>query len=125
MKNECGSDYAKCITLSAQENMKGGAGDKNARTIKGIVDIVLSGSTMNQLMYKKTICDDEVLVHCENYRAQVWDKYIEGAATELKAAELAAEDNMRQNCIKTTADCFRNSCAAQWSPESDATNYDL
>jgi hypothetical protein len=125
MKNECGSDYTKCITLSAQENMKGGAGDKNARTIKGVVDIVLSGSTMNQLMSKKTICDGEVLVHCENVRAQVWDKYIEGAATELKSAELAAEDNMRQNCIKTTADCFKNACAAQWNPESDATNYDM
>ena len=125
MQNECGDDYSKCITLSAQENMMGGAGEVKDRTIKGVVDIVLSGSTMNQLLSKKTICDDEVLVHCENYRAQVWDKYIIGAATELKVAELAAEDNMRQNCIKTTAECFRNSCAAQWDPKSDATNYDI
>lgn len=125
MQNECGDDYSKCITLSARENMMGGAGKVEDRTIKGVFDIVLSGSTMNQLLSKKTICDDEVLVHCENYRAQVWDKYIIGAATELKAAELAAEDNMRQNCIKTTAECFRNSCAAQWDPKSDAKNYDM
>ena len=125
MQNECGNDYSKCITLSAQENMMGGAGKIKDRTIKGVVDIVLSGSTMNQLLSKKTICDDEVLVHCENYRAQVWDKYIEGAATALKSAELNAEDDARQNCIKNVADCFRNSCAQQWNPESDAKNYDM
>lgn len=125
MQNECGNDYSKCITLSAQENMMGGAGKVKDRTIKGVVDIVLSGSTMNQLLSKKTICDDEVLVHCENYRAQVWDKYIEGAATALKSAELNAEDDARQNCIKNVADCFRNSCAQQWNPESDAKNYDM
>lgn len=125
MQNECGSDYSKCITLSAQENMMGGAGKVKDRTIKGVVDIVLSGSTMNQLLSKKTICDDEVLVHCENYRAQVWDKYIEGAATALKSAELNAEDDARQNCIKNVADCFRNSCAQQWNPESEAQNYDM
>ena len=125
MQNECGDDYSKCITLSAQENMMGGAGKVKDRTIKGVVDIVLSGSTMNQLLSKKTICDDEVLVHCENYRAQVWDKYIEGAATALKSAELNAEDDARQNCIKNVADCFHNSCAQQWNPESDAKNYDM
>ena len=125
MQNECGNDYSKCITLSAQENMMGGAGKVKDRTINGVVPIVLSGSTMNQLLSKKTICDDEVLVHCENYRAQVWDKYIEGAATALKSAELNAEDDARQNCIKNVADCFRNSCATQWNPESDAKNYDM
>lgn len=125
MQNECGDDYSNCITLSAQENMMGGAGKVKDRTIKGVVDIVLSGSTMNQLLSKKTICDDEVLVHCENYRAQVWDKYIEGAATALKSAELNAEDDARQNCIRNVADCFRNSCAQQWNPESDAKNYDM
>ncbi len=125
MKSECGDDYTKCITLSAEENMKGGAGDRNARTIKGVVDIVLSGSTMTQLLSKKTICDDEVLGYCENVRDQVWDEYIIGAATELKAAELAAEDDMRQNCIKSTAECFKNSCAASWDPKKDAVNYDI
>lgn len=125
MKNECGSDYSKCMLLAAEENMKGGAGNAKSRTIKGVVDIVLAGSTMTQLLAKKTICDDEVLVHCENYRAQVWDRYIEGAATEIHAAELAAEDDMRQNCIKTTAECFKNSCAASWDPKKDSTNYDL
>ncbi len=125
MKNECGSDYSKCMLLAAEENMKGGAGNAKSRTIKGVVDIVLAGSTMTQLLAKKTICDDEVLVHCENYRAQVWDRYIEGAATEIHAAELVAEDNKRQNCIKTTAECFKNSCAASWDPNSDAANYDM
>lgn len=125
MQNECGTDYSQCITFAAEENIKGSKVNDKARTIKGVVDIVLSGSTMNQILSKKTICDDEVLTHCVNVRAQVWDKYIEYAATALKSAEVIAEDNLRQNCIKNVADCFKNSCAQQWDPNSDEVNYDM
>ena len=84
MENECGSDYSKCITFAAEENIKGSKSNAKSRTIKGLVDIVLSGSTMTQLLGKKAICDDEVLVHCQKVRDTVWDAYLANAAATLR-----------------------------------------
>ena len=129
MQGECGSDYSKCITFAAEENIKTSSGvskvNEKKRTIKGVVDIVLSGSTMNQLMSKKTICDGNVLKYCVNHKNEVWDKYLEYAATTLKAAELNAEDNLRQNCTKELATCFKKACAAEFDPNAENASYDM
>lgn len=132
MENECGSDYSKCITFSAEENIKNAANGtttkskKNSKTtISGLVDITVSSSTMTQLLGKKTICDDEVLKYCKKVQDQVWDKYLANVGTTLKSAEINAEDILRQNCIKDLATCFQNSCAAQFDASKDEASYDM
>ena len=133
----CGMDYSGCVTFSAEENIQNAANassvrnsrnakkSEKARTISGIVDIVLAGSTMNQLNAKKVYCDDDVLSHCVKYKDSIWDLFLRDAAPALKSAELSAEDNLRKNCISEVATCFKERCQSNFNPDSDAKNYDL
>ncbi len=125
MESECGNDYSKCITFAAEENIKGSTVKEKSRTIKGIVDIVLSGATMSQLASKKTICDGNVLKYCVNHQSEVWGKYLEYAAPILKSAEVISEDNLRQNCVKDLSTCFQSACAAEFDPNKDEASYDM
>ena len=133
----CGADYSGCVKFSAEENIQTAADASNAkasrnakktekaRTISGVVDIVLSGSTMNQLNAKKVYCDEEVLSHCVKYKDTMWDLFLRDAAPALKSAELNAEDDLRKNCISEVATCFKERCATNFDPNSDAKNYDM
>ena len=125
MESECGNDYSKCIQFAAEENIKGSKANEKSRTIKGVVDIILSGATMTQLMSKKTICDGNVLKYCVNHQSEVWGKYLEYAAPTLKSAEVNSEDNLRQNCIKDLSTCFQGACAVQFDPNKDEASYDM
>lgn len=125
MESECGNDYSKCIQFAAEENIKGSKANEKSRTIKGVVDIVLSGATMTQIMSKKTICDGNVLKYCVNHQSEVWGKYLEYAAPTLKSAEVNSEDNLRQNCIKDLSTCFQGACAVQFDPNKDEASYDM
>ncbi len=133
----CGADYSGCVQFSAEENIQTAADASNAktsrkakqsekaRTISGVVDIVLAGSTMNQLNAKKVYCDDDVLSHCVKYKDTIWDLFLRDAAPALKSAELNAEDDLRKNCISEVATCFKERCATSFDPNSDAKNYDM
>jgi len=126
---ECGADYTGCVTLAAKENVKNNkSGTKAKQTkIKGAVsgaDITLAASTLDQLLAKKTICES-VTKQCVNVNKNdaVWTAFLRNAAPALKSAELIAEQNLRSSCIPTIAECFKNSCKAQFG-EDDA-NYDM
>lgn len=129
----CGSDYTGCVTLAAAENVQTAgnvSSEKNKKakqtTIKGAVSsITLAASTIDQLMAKKNICDDEVLKYCVKVKDQVWDAFLADAAASLKSAELIAEDNLRQNCVKDVATCFQNACQGQFDPERESGKYDM
>lgn len=130
MQEECGSDYTKCVTLAAAENVRTSGQSKSTktkqRTIKGAVSsITLAASTIDQITAKKNICDDEVLKYCVNVKNQVWDAFLADAAAALKSAELIAEDNLRQNCVKDVASCFQSACQGQFDPERESGKYDM
>lgn len=126
---ECGTDYTGCVTLAAQENVRNNkSGSKSKQTkIKGAVsgaDITLSSTTLEQLLAKKTICES-VTKQCVNVNKNdaVWTAFLRNAAPALKSAELIAEQNLRSNCIPTIAECYKNSCKAQFG-DNDET-YDM
>lgn len=124
----CGKDYTGCVTLAAAENVRNNTAGSIAKQtkIKGAIkgaDISLAVSTMNQLIYKKPMCES-VTKQCINANKNdaVWESFLRNAAPALKSAELVAEQNLRSSCLPTLAECFKNSCRENFS--SDTGSYD-
>lgn len=122
----CGSDYTGCVTLSAQDNVRGGA---KQTTIQGVVsgaDITLAASTMEALLAKKEICA-HITRQCvnSNKNDEVWTVFLRNAAPALKSAEETAEQRLRMNCIPTLADCFKEACKSTIDPNNAEGSYDM
>ncbi|MBQ3785389.1 MAG: hypothetical protein II843_03270 [Alphaproteobacteria bacterium] len=124
----CGKDYTGCVTLAAAENVRNNTAGSIAKQtkIKGAIkgaDISLAVSTMNQLIYKKPMCES-VTKQCINANKNdaVWESFLRNAAPALKSAELVAEQNLRSSCLPNLAECFKNGCRERFS--SDEGSYD-
>ncbi len=125
---ECGNDFSKCATVSAIDNTSTRKSTSNAtKTFKitgTVTNIEISASTYDTLIAKKPLCET-VTKQCTKVASQVWDTFLKEVAPQLKAAEIIAEDNARQNCIGNISDCFQKACKDHIGPEGTDESYDL
>ena len=118
----CGDDFALCVALSENENVKQ---NSSRVVISGDnVDTEISGTTMDNLLAKKTLCES-VLNNCEKVKDNVWDAFLKDVAPTLKIAELNSEDILRKNCVGTISDCFVKSCHEHFDVNQEEGSYDM
>ena len=124
----CGEDFAGCASVSAMNATnvtKSTTRGSKAYQIKGAATTIeISASTYDMLVSKKPLCES-VTKSCVNVASQVWDTFLKEVAPQMKAAELIAENNNRQNCISTISDCFQKACKESMDPNDPDGTYDM
>lgn len=115
----CGEDFTGCVSLAASENMKG---NKLSQVKIGFVSI--AAATMDVLLVKKPMCET-VLNNCVAVQDQVWDVVLGDIAFDVKNAELAAESNLRTNCLADISDCYLKACKEHMDPKDPDGSYDM
>lgn len=124
----CGEDFAGCASVSAMDATnvtKSTTRGSKAYQIKGAATTIeISASTYDMLVSKKPLCES-VTKSCVNVASQVWDTFLKEVAPQMKAAELIAENNNRQNCIGTISDCFQKACKESMDPNDPDATYDM
>ena len=106
----CGSDWAKCVSFVATENMQNSKRTSNVsrQNINHVVKFEITDTTMEILDSKRNICEN-VLDKCVAVRDGVWDNFLREVAPNLKLAELNAESNLRQSCLTDISSCIQKS----------------
>ncbi len=124
----CGEDFAGCASVSAMDatnvTKSTTRGSKSYQVKGAATTIEISASTYDMLMSKKPLCES-VTKSCVNVAGQVWDTFLKEIAPQMKAAELIAENNTRQNCIGTISDCFQKACKESMDPNDPDGTYDM
>ncbi len=123
----CGDDFSGCAQVVAMEstNVKTKNDKQKTYIIQGALSgVQISASTYDTLMAKKTICEN-VTKQCVDVADQVFDAFLRDVAPQVKAAELIAEDKMRQNCVVNISDCFQQACKDNIDPNDPDGSYDL
>ena len=129
----CGDDFSKCVSVSLSnqntDNIKSTA-SRRARSatsysIKGASSTVeIAAGSYDALMAKKPLCES-VTKQCTNVASQVWDTFLREVAPQIKAAELAVEDDNRQNCVGNISACFQKACKDNMDPNDEEGSYDM
>jgi hypothetical protein len=123
----CGDDFSGCAQVVAMEstNVKTKNDKQKTYIIQGALSgVQISASTYDTLMAKKTICEN-VTKQCVDVAEQVFDAFLRDVAPQVKAAELIAEDKMRQNCVVNISDCFQQACKDNIDPNDPDGSYDM
>ncbi|MCL2017673.1 MAG: hypothetical protein FWG80_02795 [Alphaproteobacteria bacterium] len=106
----CGSDWGRCASSVASENMQNNRAVSTANTKVSTVDkFELTTSTLEMLESKRNMCE-EILDQCMAVRDNIWPDFLRDIAPELKVAELNLESNMRQSCLGDIATCIQKAC---------------
>ena len=127
MPEACGEDWTGCATLAATENMTNTKNGSIAApyTIKGVyADITIAAATMDTLLAKKPLCD-YVTDQCDKEKDKVWDVFVRDVAPQIKSAELAAESNLRTNCVSSISKCYLKACKDNMDPKDPDGSYDM
>ena len=123
----CGDDFSGCAQVVAMEStdVKTKNNKQKSYVIQGALSgVVISASTYDTLMAKKTMCES-VTKQCVDVADQVFDAFLRDVAPQVKAAELIAEDKMRQNCVVNISDCFQQACKDNIDPNDPDGSYDM
>ena len=124
----CGDDFSSCTMVAASDNTnvtKSTSRKVKNYAIKGsATTIEISASTYDTLLAKKPLCET-VTKSCVAVADQVWDTFLKEIAPTVKAAELIAEDNLRQNCIGNISQCFQKACKDNIDPNNPDGSYDM
>lgn len=119
----CGTDFTGCTGIIAAENARGGSAKQVP--IKGAnTQIRIAASTLDVLLSKKPMCEN-ITNSCVAVRDQVWDGFLREAAPAVKSAELAAESDLRMNCMTTVSNCIVKACKDNINPNDPDGSYDL
>ncbi len=125
---ECGDDFSKCTSVSiinSTDDNKSRRGQVSGYSIgTGTTSVEISAGTFEILSGKKPLCDG-VTKQCTNVADKVWDTFLRESATTIKAAELIAENNARQNCAKNISECFQTACHDNIDPNDPDGSYDM
>jgi hypothetical protein len=116
--NVCGADFAQCTFYNVGEGL-GAASNDRTPTRVGNSTVQVARATLLSLEQRRIMCFDTVTNQCIAVRDQVWPAFLDIIGPTLRSAELIAENNQRQNRVRDIADCFRNSCIAQFDPENN------
>lgn len=123
-ENVCGEDYSECVTLSADDNVRGIKIQKY--DVRGKYSTIsFAMSTMEQLVSKRVYCDS-ILDQCVNANKNdaVWEQFLKIAAPAIKTAELDLEDNLRRSCYADLSECYQTGCKNQMDPNNPDGSYD-
>lgn len=124
----CGDDFSGCVDTTAINRTP--QTDKNGKEIISSVTIpgTTSGMTISKSFYdaltaKAPICKT-VTQQCVKVADQVFDSFLAESADDLFVAEMLAENNVRNQCVKNISDCFHNACRDNIDPADPDGSYD-
>lgn len=124
----CKDDFTGCATMTALDNtstIRSTSRGTRPYAIKGAVTTIeISASTYDAVFSKKTMCE-HVTNSCVAVKDKVWDTFLREVAPQLKSAELAAENDLRMNCIGRISECFQQGCKDTMDPKDPEGSYDL
>ena len=123
----CGTDWTACTTLTAAENMKNTKSGAIAKqvTIQGEYSkVTIAAATMDALLAKKPLCE-YVTNQCVKVKDQVWDVFVKDVAPTIKSVELAAESDLRTNCLSSISQCYIKACKDNMDPKNPDGSYDM
>ena len=121
--NGCGDDFTGCVSIVASD-MAAGRGVRRTPIRGTSFNIDVAASTLEALESKRTICFDTVTASCIAAKPHVWDAFLREVAPAVKSAELAAEANIRMNCISDLSNCFQKACMDTFDPNNPDGSYD-
>ncbi len=125
----CGEDFSKCASVAASDNTNVRKSRDYVPDQKYVIQgtstaIEIYKSTYDTLMTKKPLCET-VTKSCVAVADQVWDTFLRETAPQIRAAELIAEDNARQDCIGAISNCFQQACKDNVDPNDPDGSYDM
>ena len=121
----CGSDWGRCASSVAAENMQNNAAVSTRGTkVSHVSKFDLTDSTKEMLESKRNICES-VLNKCQATRDGVWTDFLRDIAPELKIAESKLEANMRGSCLMTISECIQTACKDNIVGKKDSSGNDV
>ncbi len=124
----CGQDFSDCVVVAVDNNSgrrKSNSGATKKYKIEGeVYDIEIFAATYEKLLGKKPVCE-HVTKQCVNVANKVWDTFVRDVAPQIKAAETASEDNIRQDCVANVSSCFQTACKDTMDPNDPDGSYDM
>ena len=123
----CGTDWTGCVSLAAAENMANNTAGGVAKqvTIQGTVSsVTIAATSMDALLAKKPLCD-HVTNQCIKEKDKVWDVFVKDIVSTIKSAELAAESDLRTNCLSSISQCYIKACKENMDPKDPEGSYDM
>ena len=126
-ENVCGEDWTGCVTLAAAENMENDKVGSVAKQVKiqgELSSVTIAATSMDALLAKKPLCE-HVMNECVKEKDNVWDVFVKDVVTSIKTAELAAESDMRTNCLSNISQCYIKGCKDNMDPKDPEGSYDM
>lgn len=121
----CGEDFSKCTFYNTGEGLGASGANMALIPVPGAQHIQVATGTLTSIQSKRQICEATVVKNCVAVKDKVWDAFLADIAPTLKAAELIAEDNQRQNTLSDISDCFLNACKEHMDPKNKEGSYDM
>lgn len=123
----CGDDWTGCVKLAAAENMENNKSGSIASQvpIQGkFSTITIAATSMDALLAKKPLCE-YITNQCVREKGNVWDVFVKDIAPTIKSAELAAESDLRSNCLSNISQCYIKACKENMDPKDPDGSYDM
>lgn len=123
----CGDDWTGCVRLAAAENMENNKSGSIASQvpIQGkFSTITIAATSMDALLAKKPLCE-YITNQCVREKGNVWDVFVKDIAPTIKSAELAAESDLRSNCLSNISQCYIKACKENMDPKDPDGSYDM
>lgn len=123
----CGNDWTGCVKLAAAENMENNKSGSIASQvpIQGkFSTITIAATSMDALLAKKPLCE-YITNQCVREKDKVWDVFVKDIVSTIKSAELAAESNLRTNCLSDISQCYLKACKENMDPKNPDGSYDM
>lgn len=124
----CKDDFTGCVGIAAAQNAQTKVGLGNTAKmvdIKGsVTKISIAASSMDALLSKQPMCMN-VTNSCVAVKDEVWKTFLREVAPQIKTAELAAESDLRTNCIANISSCFQKACRDTMDPKDEEGSYNL
>lgn len=123
----CGNDWTGCVKLAAAENMendKSGSVASQVPIVGKFSVITIAATSMDALLAKKPLCE-YITNQCVREKDKVWDVFVKDIVPTIKSAELAAESDLRSNCLSDISQCYLKACKENMDPKDPDGSYDM
>ena len=123
----CGNDWTGCVKLAAAENMendKSGSVASQVPIVGKFSVITIAATSMDALLAKKPLCE-YITNQCVREKDKVWDVFVKDIVPTIKSAELAAESDLRSNCLSDISQCYLKACKENMDPKDPEGSYDM
>ena len=123
----CGDDWTGCVKLAAAENMENDRSGSVANQVQitGKFSVItIAATSMDALLAKKPLCE-HITNQCVREKDKVWDVFVKDIVPTIKSAELAAESDLRSNCLSDISQCYLKACKENMDPKDPEGSYDM